>query len=435
MFESMNTKESESSKPLAERLRPKTFSEFMGQHKAVDPNGSLMRSFRKTGYIPSLILWGPPGSGKTTFAKLISEEIDAHVEQISAIDTGAKRLKEIGTQAYDRKIQLQQKTLLFVDEIHRFNKAQQDVLLPFVERGDFILIGATTEHPSFELNSALLSRCRVLLFERHKKADLKKMFSRACESEKVSVEELLEPEAIDELLKMANGDGRQFLNLVEQVITAFSSKNETQIWPLSKDELEELLSGSQIYYDKQGEEHYNCISAFIKSIRGSNPDAAVYYLARMLKGGEDPIFIARRLVISASEDIGNADPRAITLAISGLQAVQLIGMPEAGITLAQVTTYLASAPKSNRSYLAYKKALQVVQETGSVSVPMSLRSGRTKLDKELGFGQGYKYSHDGKKGYVDQEFLPKEIQGETFYEPVERGFEKNILQYLEWMKS
>ena len=422
-------------RPLAEEMRPKTLEGFVGQSKAAGLSTPLMKNILFQKSVPNIILWGPPGTGKTTFAHLLATKVEAEFIVVNAIDAGAKKLREIGQAARDRKLHLQRSTILFVDEIHRLNKAQQDVLLPFAERGDFSLIGATTENPSYELNSALLSRCRLLIFEKHQTQDLLVILEACCKKKCVVLTKVLSLKAIELLLVQADGDARRLLNIFEQVLQSYSTEGSSNNWPLTDLDFKKVSAGSPIYYDKKGDEHYNCVSAFIKSIRGSDPDAAIYYLARMLEGGENPVFIARRLVIAASEDIGNADPRALTMAVSGLQAVELVGMPEARINLAQVTTYLASAPKSNRSYLALDKAIDKVRSTGQLPVPKPLRSSQTKLMRQLGYGVDYKYSHSGEKGYVEQQFLPEEIKGEKFYEPVERGFEKNIREYLAWMKS
>lgn len=377
-------------RPLAEQMRPTEWAQFIGHSHFASEKSKFLQSVKDSKNLPNLILWGPPGTGKTTFAQLLSLLVEGEFITVNAIDTGAKKLREIGELARERKQIYHRNTILFIDEIHRLNKAQQDVLLPFAEKGYLSMVGATTENPSYELNAALLSRSRVLVFERLGIEELRQIYRQCLGKLSVHYEELLGEEAEDKLLHWSHGDARKLLNFVEIIYKSFelyrnlieeagdddgdkigAAENhnfdvQNQMdWPLSVSSLEELLQGSPVYYDKHGEEHYNVISAFIKSIRGSDPDAAIYYLARMLAGGEDPVFIARRLVVLASEDVGNADPRALTLAVSGLQAVELVGMPEARINLAQVTTYLASAPKSNRSYLAIDKALQEVEKSGS----------------------------------------------------------------------
>ena len=424
--------------PLAERLRPMNMSELLGQKKWSTPQSPLIKNLREKKYLPNLILWGPPGTGKTTFAFLLSREAGWHFISCNAIDTGAKDLRQMGSSARDRRLQFGEKTILFIDEIHRLNKSQQDVLLPFTEKGDLVLIGATTENPSYELNSALLSRSQVLVFDKLNCEDLKSILERAAESLQTQLNRIFSTEALEDFIMSAQGDSRQMLNHFEVILNLFLSSrdsSESTQFPLTPSALQELNVVSRIRFDKKGDEHYNVISAFIKSVRGSDPDAAIYYLARMLEGGEDPVFIARRLVILASEDIGNADPKGLPLAIAGLQAVELIGMPEARICLSQVTTYLASAPKSNRSYQAINNAIEFVKRTGALPVPLSLRSAQTNLTKSLGYGADYKYSHDSAKGYIEQNFLPEEARDQKFYEPTDHGFEKNIRAYLDWLKK
>lgn len=417
--------------PLSEVLRPHNLDELIGQDKTIGARSKLGQMLRK-GYLPSLIIWGPPGTGKTTFALALSQHFKAHFVNVNAVDTGAKTLREVGEQGHDRRLQFQQKTVLFVDEIHRFNKGQQDVLLPFIEKGDLVLIGATTENPSYELNRALLSRCRVVVFERLSVENLSQIIARAEQHMQKPLAQILTPSAIENLLGYSDGDARRLINSLE-IIYTFADGEKDLI--LDVDEMRELLQQNPLGYDKSSEMHYDLISAFIKSVRGSDPDAAVYYLARMLDGGEDPVFIARRLIILASEDIGNADPRALSVAIAGLQAVEAIGLPEGAITLSHVTTYLASCPKSNASYMALNKARELVEQTRTLPVPLHLRSAKTALAKDLGYGRDYKYPHSYPTGWVEQSYLPEELRSAVFYEPTTRGFEKTIREYLNWMKN
>jgi putative ATPase len=413
--------------PLAERLRPKALEDFAGQKKVLATLAPFLKDPKR---LPNLILWGPPGCGKTTLARILASFSSAHFVNLNAIETGAKEIRELGDQAHYRKIQGEQ-TLIFIDEIHRLNRAQQDVLLPFTEAGDFILIGATTENPSYELNSALLSRARVLVFERLSAEELTRLLERGLKEVKAVAADTLTGDGERALMEFADGDARRLLTAIETLVIHSRDRGHA----LTADEVADILGRGQLRYDKKADEHYDCISAFIKSIRGSDPDAGIYYLARMLAGGEDPVFIARRMVILASEDIGNADPRALSLAVSGLQAVELIGMPEAAISLAQVVTYLACAPKSNASYSAIKSAQALVESTGTLPVPKSLRSSRTKLNREMGYGENYRYAHEGPTGWQPMEFLPEELKGKSFYQPADRGFEKTMRQYLDWMKG
>jgi ATPase related to the helicase subunit of the Holliday junction resolvase len=422
----------QSTLPLSEVLRPKNLDDIFGQEKTLGPQSKLGQMLRR-GYLPSLIIWGPPGTGKTTFALTLSQHFKAHFVNLNAVDTGAKALREVGEGGRDRRLQYQQKTVLFVDEIHRFNKAQQDVLLPFVEKGDLVLVGATTENPSYELNRALLSRCRVVIFERLSNKDLTGIIARAEAHYKILLSKLVTPEAIDNLIEFSDGDARRLINSLEIIYTF--GKDQEDFEPLDVNNMRDLLQQNPIGYDKNSEMHYDVISAFIKSVRGSDPDAAVYYLARMLDGGEDPLFIARRLIILASEDIGNADPRGISVAVAGLQAVEAIGLPEGAISLAQVTTYLASCPKSNASYMSLNKARELVEKTKTVPIPLHLRSSKTALSKDLGYGRDYKYPHNYPTGWTEQSYLPEEVQGASLYEPTNRGFEKNIRDYMNWMKN
>lgn len=432
--------QSQASAPLSEILRPKNLDEIIGQEKTIGPRSKLGQMLRK-GMVPSLIIWGPPGTGKTTFALALAQHIQAHFVNLNAVDSGAKALREVGEAGRERRIQYNQKTLLFVDEIHRFNKGQQDILLPYVEKGDIILIGATTENPSYELNKALLSRSRVVVFERLTADQLKIILSKVCHFYEVTCDQILKSESQKNLMEIADGDARRLINSLEIIFDyyRFEKSSDSQVelpsFPLDLESLRELLQMSPLGYDKSSEMHYDVISAFIKSVRGSDPDAAVYYLARMLEGGEDPVFIARRLIILASEDIGNADPRGLSLAVAGLQAVEAIGLPEGAITLSQVTTYLASCPKSNRSYMALIDAREIVQETKTLPIPLHLRSSKTALSKELGYGQGYKYPHNFENAWVEQSYLPEGLEDKVFYDPSTRGFEKSLKEYLQWVRK
>jgi putative ATPase len=418
--------------PLAERVRPKTLDEFVGQEHLLGKEKAL-RKLLEQGKIFSMILWGPPGSGKTTLAKLISEIIKADFYQISAVSSGVKEIREI-IQAAEENFKKNKYTILFIDEIHRFNKAQQDSLLHSIENGIITLIGATTENPSFEIIPPLLSRCRVYVLKPHSDEDLKRILRHA-----ISKDEYLSSlhfDFIDEdyLVKNSNGDARILLNAFEVAIELAKTKGENL--RIDKDVIQEALQKKKVDYDKLGEEHYNLISAFIKSIRGSDPDAAVYYLARMLEGGEDPLFIARRMVILAAEDIGNASPNAIVLATSTFQACHFVGMPEARIILSQCATYLASQPKSNAAYLAIEKASEDVRNLPNYPVPLHLRNPVTKLMKELDYGRDYKYAHNYDDHFVQENYLPEELKGKQYYFPTESGQEKTLKERLKnWWKG
>lgn len=435
LFESMNKQNLavDPLKPLAEKLRPQGLEGFIGHEKWVGQNSSLIRNLKKTGFLPNLILWGPPGTGKTTLALILSKELKSRFISLNAVDTGAKELRQVGVQAHDRKLQFQESTLVFIDEIHRLNRSQQDVLLPFMEKGDLSLIGATTENPSYALTGALLSRSQVVRFEPLEDKDLEKILMNAFRDNNFSKEDILLKDTESAFIAWASGDARRLLSALEIIFKHKESASED--FPLKTESLFEILRSNPMPYDKAGEAHYDTISAFIKSLRGSDPDAGLYYLARMLEAGEDPVFIARRLVILASEDVGNADPRALSIAVAGLQAVELVGLPEGAINLAQVVTYLASAPKSNRSYVGLRAAQEEVRTSGALSIPMSLRSSKTKMTKELGYGKNYKYAHDYSKAYVDLQFMPDQIKDKKFYEPSSLGFEKNIQEYMKWRKE
>lgn len=412
--------------PLAERIRPKTFDEVLGQGHVLSGKSAFYRIL-KSEQLLNLIFWGPPGTGKTSLAVSLAKNLKAHFIQMNAVDAGVKDLKAACEAGRTRKLQYQQRTLLFVDEIHRFNKSQQDVLLPYVEKGDVYLIGATTEYPSYELNKALLSRCQVIEFRKLTPEALSKILEKAAKELNITTDDLFLPETKDLLINTADGDARRLLNITETVIKFYKVKTDEDPFPLSVEELEKLMGRKIIPYDKKSDQHYDCISAFIKSMRGSDPDAALYYCARMLEGGEDPAFIVRRMIIFASEDIGNADPRALTIATSCLQAVEAIGMPEARINIGQAVTYLASCPKSNKAYLAINAAIEYVQKTGTPELPVHLRSASK--------GEGYKYPHNHPKGWVKQNYWPPQAKPEVFYEPSASGFEKNISEYLKWLKS
>lgn len=420
-----------SASPLAHLLRPKSLEEFVGQNKIVGVN-SPVGFCLKSGRLSNMILWGPPGSGKTSLALLLGKEFSSEFITLNAVEIGAKILRELGESARMNLRLYGRQTIVFVDEIHRLNKSQQDVLLPSIENGDFVLIGATTENPSYELNRALLSRCHLLVFERLQIPDLKLIWTRACHALNRK-EDWVKSDVLDLICQMGDGDARRFINIIE-LLALFLDQNPG-LETLTMDMILEILPKQMLAYDKNSDAHYDMISAFIKSIRGSDADASLYYLARMVESGEDPIFIARRLVILASEDVGNADPRALQVAVAGAEAVKLIGLPECGINLAQVVTYLASAPKSNRSYQGWLKAKAYVEKQRSLPIPLHLRSSKTSEMVKLGYGKGYKYPHDWPKGWIAQDYFPEGADKEVFYEPCDRGFEKNIREYSKWLKG
>jgi putative ATPase len=420
--------------PLAERMRPRTLDEVIGQAHILG-KGAPLRMAVEAGALPSVILWGPPGSGKTTIANAIANSSKAKFFKISAVLAGVKDVREIIDAARDERRATGLKTILFVDEIHRFNKAQQDAFLPHVEAGTVVLVGATTENPSFEVISPLLSRVKVYVLKPLEVEDIKTLVTRTLEDKERGLgrENVdIGLDAIEQIAKTSDGDGRRALNTLEIALTLAKrgAKSGKKAVKISVDDINSSIQKKALLYDKLGEEHYNIISAFIKSMRGSNPDAAVYWMARMLSAGEDPLFIARRMVIFASEDIGNADPQAIQVAISAMQALDFVGMPEGWIPLAQSATYLATAPKSKAAYLAYKGAVKDVEEKGVLPVPLHLRNAVTDLMANLGYGQEYKNPQKFKGNFVSQQYLPDELAGRIYYEPTENGYEKHISERL-----
>ncbi len=416
--------------PLAERLRPQRLDEMVGQEHLLGPDGILRRLIEQD-QLASAIFWGPPGTGKTTLARVIAKTTRSHFVAFSAVLQGVKDVREVVTKAQEERSYYGRRTLLFIDEIHRFNKAQQDALLPWVENGDIILIGATTENPSFEVNSALLSRSRVFVLEPLTAEEISRLIRRALDSrEGLGPRELaIDDEALAFLADQAHGDARIALNTLE--IAAATTAGQT----IGSDDVAAAMQRAPLLYDKGAEEHYNVISAFIKSMRGSDPDAAIYWLARMIEAGEDPLFIVRRMVIFAAEDVGNADPRALQVAVAAQQAVHFVGMPEGRIPLAQAVTYLATAPKSNASYVAIGEALAEVRKSGALAVPKHIRNAPTGLMKDLGYGRNYQYAHDRQDAVVTQEHLPDELVGRRFYRPTERGYEKQIGERLAWLAA
>jgi len=413
-------------KPLAEQLRPQTLDQYLGQEHLVGQNGALRRSL-DIGRLPSIVLWGPPGVGKTTLALLLAKELEAPLYQLSAVSAGVKDVREVLATAEKKSLFDSKRPILFIDEIHRFKKGQQDSLLHAVERGWITLIGATTENPSFEINAALLSRMQVYVLNSHSKQDLTKMIDLANATEYASQKEL-KITAHDFLIRQSMGDARKLYNLVELCF----QQGQSGV-PIDEEFAQNVLSNAQIRYDKGGDEHYNVISAFIKSIRGSDPQAAVYYLARMIEGGEDVKFIARRLIISAAEDIGLANPNALMLANETFSAVERVGWPESRIILSQCTIYLATSPKSNSAYTAIGKAQKLVQQTGNLEVPDHLKNASSALARDLGHGKGYLYPHDHSGGFVVQEYLPKDIKGSVLWSPAANPKELQISVQLKAM--
>ena len=405
--------------PLAERVRPLKLEDFVGQEHLTGA-GAPLRNFIESGSIPSMIFWGPPGVGKTTLARIIGETLQLPFVQLSAISAGVGDVRKIIADSKEKG-----RILLFLDEIHRFNKSQQDALLGAVESGNILLIGATTENPSFEVNNALLSRCQVYVLRELSAEDLLRMAKQAIEKDAFLKEKNVSIEEDHALLQYSGGDGRKLLNIIDML--AMQEKSPVRI---TDEKIQKALQNRQVIYDKAGEEHYNIISAFIKSMRGSDPNAAVYYLARMIEGGENPEFIARRMLILASEDIGNANPTALVIATSTMTAVQTIGMPEGRIILSQCAVYLACSPKSNASYMAIGAATDLVRKTGDLTVPLHLRNAPTKLMKDMDYGKGYQYAHAHTGNFVEMEFLPSNISGAKFFEPGNNARENEMREFL-----
>ncbi len=421
-------------RPLAERCRPQKLSEVVGHKRVIGPDSALRKQL-KAGFLPSIIFWGPPGVGKTTLARILAKEVGFEFRAISAVTSGVKDVKQIIDEALKQRNYYGKPTVLFIDEIHRFNKAQQDALLHAVEDGTITLIGATTENPSFEVISPLLSRCQVIKLEELLADDLETIVRRAIENDVLLKNYTFELPGLKAMLFYGGGDGRQTLNLLEMSFH-LADKGSHHVF-IDEALVKKAAAQNPLYYDKRGDYHYDTISAFIKSVRGSDPDAAIYYLAVMLESGEDPTFIARRLIVLASEDIGNAEPYALSLANAGFDAVKNIGMPEARIILAQVTTYLASVPKSNAAYKAIDSAMDFVKRKGVKPVPLHLRNAPTALMKKLKYGHEYKYPHDFPHHFTQQSYLPEGLEGTVFYEPTDLGREAKLKEYLRklWLRK
>ena len=409
-------------KPLAEQMRPQSLEDFVGQKHILAKNKFLLEILQ-SGHIPSLIFWGPPGVGKTTLARIVASKSTSLFVTLSAVTSGIKDVKDVVEKAAADLRYSSKKTILFIDEIHRFNKAQQDAFLPHVENGTITLIGATTENPSFEVIPALLSRCKVIVLEALSDQDLEEILNRALQ--KKNRVQLLDEDSKKFITANCHGDARYLLNVLEDILLTHQNSNK-----ISLEEIENFVTRRSSLYDKNAEHHYNVISAFIKSMRGSDPDAALYYLARMIEAGEDPLFIARRMVIFASEDVGNANPQAVQVAVACMQSFDFIGKAEGWIPLAQCACYLAGSPKSNASYMGYKLALEDVKKLGALEVPKHLRNAPTKLMKELGYGSDYKYAHDFSGNKVEQQHLPDAIKSKNYYFPTDNGHEKKIKEWL-----
>jgi len=421
--------------PLADRMRPRTVDEFVGQDHLLG-QGKVLRQAIESDHLPSMILWGPPGSGKTTLAMIIASTTGAQFLAFSAVLSGVKEIKEVVQEAEEEWKYSKRRTILFVDEIHRFNKAQQDAFLPHVEKGTIILIGATTENPSFEVISPLLSRSKVFTLNPLTEKEVEVILGRALTEKERGLgkyQTAIEPEVIKGICQMANGDARAALNTLEMLVLT-TSPDPGGIRQIKKEDLKEVLQRKAYLYDKSGEEHYNLISALHKSLRGSDPDAALYWLGRMLEAGEDPLYIARRMIRFASEDVGMADPQALQVAVAAQEAFHFVGLPEGNLALAQAAVYLATAPKSNALYTAFQKVQKEVRETENMPVPLHIRNAPTKLMEDLGYGKDYKYPHDYPDHFVEEEYLPENLRGRTYYHPTEQGFEREIKKRLEYWR-
>ncbi|RNC69888.1 MAG: replication-associated recombination protein A [Desulfuromonadales bacterium] len=431
LFDATAATETGKDAPLAERMRPRTLAEYVGQEHLLG-EGKLLRRLIESDTLTSLIFWGPPGSGKTTLARIIANATRAHFIFFSAILSGVKEIREIVKEAEGIRKYRGMNTILFVDEIHRFNKSQQDAFLPYVEKGVFTIIGATTENPSFEVVAPLLSRCKVLVLNPLTEDEVTRILHAALTDSERGLGSralIVSDDVLAYMAADAQGDARIALNTLE------TAARLTKDGTIDLETAREAVQKKPLLYDKGGEEHYNVISAFIKSMRGSDPDGALYWLARMIEAGEDPLFILRRMVILASEDIGNADPRALQVAVAALQAFQLVGMPEGRIIMAQAVTYLATAPKSNASYTGIDAALAEVRKSGGLPVPLHVRNAPTRLMKELGYGKGYKYAHDYTEGYAAQDYLPEKLSGKRFYDPTGHGYEKTIKERMDYIRA
>jgi len=422
--------------PLADRMRPRTLDEFVGQDHLLGL-GKVLRQAIESDRLPSMILWGPPGSGKTTLAMVIASMTGAYFASFSAVLSGVKEIREVVQEANEEWKYQKRRTILFVDEIHRFNKAQQDAFLPHVEKGTIILIGATTENPSFEVISPLLSRSRVFTLNALTEKEIEGILKRGLEDKERGLgiyPTVAEPEIFQGIGLVANGDARIGLNTLEMVVLT-TPPDSKGVRHIQKKNLEEILQRKAFLYDKSGEEHYNLISALHKSLRGSDPDAALYWMGRMLEAGEDPLYIARRMIRFASEDVGMADPQALQVAISAMEAFHFIGLPEGNLALAEAAVYLATAPKSNALYTAFQGVQKDVREVENLPVPLHIRNAPTSLMEELGYGKGYKYPHDYPEHFIEEEYLPENLKGRIYYRPSEEGFERDIKKRLEYLRK